>query len=366
MLAANLPATKIVLPWANAASPTYKTIPPAASSPTPGRASFNDGFPPPTFVDPGAGGIPPFGDDMNGALNVVTSWVRWMTAGGVIPYDSAFQTAIGGYPNGAIVASATTPGKFWRCLADNNGSNPDTGGGNWTPFPPAQTVPSGLLLGVQALANSSADIRPYILPGTNLIHVRMIGGGGAGGVAFAASPPNGSCASGGNAGSYLEGFYINNWTSAAVPLTIGAGGTSSAGVSGDGGDTVLGLTGGALTAPGGKAGRGAAVFTGPAVANQSQPNTQSTSVASGAMTLTKGVIGSPGFFLSNSISGVVGGNGASFGPWGVGGHAGVADTTGGDASGWGAGGAGAFVKNSATTQNGGRGTQGLCIIECYT
>lgn len=91
-----------------------------------GAASLTDGFPPLNFQPVAAGGVPPFGEDMNGLLNQITKWNQWQEAGGPIVYDATFQTAIGGYPQGAIVQSAVTPGKLWMSSVDNNTTNPDT------------------------------------------------------------------------------------------------------------------------------------------------------------------------------------------------------------------------------------------------
>jgi hypothetical protein len=96
-----------------------------------------DGFPPNTFSPTGA----PDGRDFNGILNMMSAWNWWQAAGGPVPWDSSFSTAIGGYPKGAVVASATTFGIFWLNSVENNTSNPDAGGAGWTTWTP------GLLYG---------------------------------------------------------------------------------------------------------------------------------------------------------------------------------------------------------------------------
>jgi hypothetical protein len=58
--------------------------------------------------------------------------LQWLQAGGIAVYNAGFQTAIGGYPNNAIIQSAVTPGLLWQSTADSNMSNPDAGGSNWT------------------------------------------------------------------------------------------------------------------------------------------------------------------------------------------------------------------------------------------
>ena len=135
MLASSIPV-KFPIPWANSALPAnIRPIPvPSQVSVQAGAASLTDGFPPINFNPVAAGGIPPFGKDFNGIINQMTAWLRWTQAGGAIPYDATFQTAIGGYPNGAIIASATTPGLVWTSTVDNNLTNPDAAGVGWVQY----------------------------------------------------------------------------------------------------------------------------------------------------------------------------------------------------------------------------------------
>lgn len=129
MLASQIPV-KLTLPFANAGN--KNTIPAASQiGTTPGAASLTDGFPPLTFTPDWAGGIPPSGADMNGILYDVSAWVRWQSAGGQIAYDATFQTAIGGYPQGAYVSSLAVINRFWVSLVDNNTTNPDAAGAGW-------------------------------------------------------------------------------------------------------------------------------------------------------------------------------------------------------------------------------------------
>ncbi len=125
--------TRFTLPFAASAAPgTYKRTIPVASEigVHDGYASFTDGFPPLTFTPVASGGIPPFGQDMNGILYSTTSWTRWQASGGTVPYDSTFSAAIGGYPKGALIASSTA-GMFWVSLVDDNTTDPNAGGAGW-------------------------------------------------------------------------------------------------------------------------------------------------------------------------------------------------------------------------------------------
>lgn len=132
MEVSNEPA-KFPIPFAAGAGAGFiRPIPELSQIPiTPGAASLIDGFPPSNFLPKSAGGVPPFGQDMNGILNEISSWSQWYQAGGPIAFDSTFQTAILGYPSGSLIQSATTPGKFYLSGADNNVTNPDSGGAGW-------------------------------------------------------------------------------------------------------------------------------------------------------------------------------------------------------------------------------------------
>jgi cytoskeletal protein CcmA (bactofilin family) len=125
---------KYNIPFAGGAGSTYvRPIPQASQIGLQlGAASLTDGFPPATFLDIANGGSWPWGADFNGILRQETQWSQWLSAGGPIRYDATFQTAIGGYPNGARVMSAATPGLYWYSLSDNNVTNPDAAGAGWS------------------------------------------------------------------------------------------------------------------------------------------------------------------------------------------------------------------------------------------
>jgi hypothetical protein len=139
MLASQIP-NKFPIPFGNnAVSGNIRPIPVASQQSTQaGAASLTDGFPPNTFIPPSAGGTPPFGQDFNGIFQQITAWLRWMQAGGGITvYDAAFATSplTGGYPAGAILASAISPGRLYQSLVDNNQTNPDSpNSSGWVAF----------------------------------------------------------------------------------------------------------------------------------------------------------------------------------------------------------------------------------------
>lgn len=126
---ADLPR-RFPVPWADDATSGYIREVPLAPPVEPGAASLELGFPPLNFIPVAAGGIPPFGQDMNGVLNQVTAWARWVAAGGPVKWDGAFSAEIGGYPQGAYLQSDTF-GTWYLCLVDNNTTNPNTDGAGW-------------------------------------------------------------------------------------------------------------------------------------------------------------------------------------------------------------------------------------------
>lgn len=112
-----------------------KTTIPENNDPADGLASLNNGFPPKTRQALDDDGIPPFGQDMNGILYLVSAINRWQSAGASFVYDADFATDdnVNGYPKGAILLRADGSG-FWVNQTDNNETNPDTGGANWHPI----------------------------------------------------------------------------------------------------------------------------------------------------------------------------------------------------------------------------------------
>jgi hypothetical protein len=131
MFAASIPQ-KFPIPWgANAGTANMRPIPVASQiSVQPGAASLTDGFPPLNLEAIAAGGIPPFGQDMNGILNQITLWNQWQAAGGPLTFDATFAAQIGGYPAGARVLS-NSGHAIYESLQDNNTSDPNTGSALW-------------------------------------------------------------------------------------------------------------------------------------------------------------------------------------------------------------------------------------------
>jgi hypothetical protein len=123
---------KIQIPWANSAgSANISTIPLASQlAIQAGAASFTDGFVSLNFTPISAGGVPPFGQQFNGILKLITQWLQWECAGGAIRYDAGFVSAIGGYPIGSRLMS-NSGHAIYECLVDNNSGDPNAGAANW-------------------------------------------------------------------------------------------------------------------------------------------------------------------------------------------------------------------------------------------
>jgi hypothetical protein len=164
MQASQIPSKLQLAFAANAGGSYIRTVPVASQiGITPGAASFNDGFPPLDFLNPSAGGSLVDGRDVNGVLKQLSDLLVWYSAGGVMNYDSTLQTAIGGYPKGALLQSAATPLLFWMSTADNNVTNPDTGGAGWVN---AYAPPPGTVF---ALAGSAIPVGYLAVPVTQTL-----------------------------------------------------------------------------------------------------------------------------------------------------------------------------------------------------
>lgn len=97
------------------------------------RASFDLGFPPRTMTEVIAGGTPPYGQDMNGILYMITAHVAAAQAGQPYVYNATVSTAMGGYALGTVLGMADGTGVWINTVAANT-ANPDTGGAGWLPL----------------------------------------------------------------------------------------------------------------------------------------------------------------------------------------------------------------------------------------
>lgn len=121
---------------ASAPNPTFITLPipvPSQISTTVNAASFTDGFPPSTMTPEASGGLPFFGQDMNGILWMISAYCANFAAGALSKYNATLSTAISGYPLGAVLGNTAGNG-LWISQVNGNTTNPDAGGAGWLPF----------------------------------------------------------------------------------------------------------------------------------------------------------------------------------------------------------------------------------------
>ncbi|HEN3627112.1 TPA: hypothetical protein U5E31_003822 [Yersinia enterocolitica] len=144
---------------------------------TPGdnSASYNLGFPPITMILKTAGGLPPKGQDMNQVLFELSSLSRWSSAGALNAYDSAFSTAINGYPKGSQLANSTFTGS-WLNTVEGNTSNPESGTATgWVPFKNnGVTAISGLAAANVTLTALQASNDRITLAGTLTASINLV------------------------------------------------------------------------------------------------------------------------------------------------------------------------------------------------
>lgn len=124
----------IVEAFAKNAAPGFITTPIPVSTADPARASFNLGFPPQTMTEIFAGGTPPYGQDVNGILNMLSAHIAATAAGQPPYYNATLSTAMGGYALGAVLGMNDGSGVWINTLSGNT-TDPDGGSPtNWMPL----------------------------------------------------------------------------------------------------------------------------------------------------------------------------------------------------------------------------------------
>lgn len=167
--------TNIQKPFADAGA---KNAIPVESTGT-GKASFTDGFPPPTMRPITAGGIPPEGKDFNGILYDITSHTLWVNAGGQYQFDATLATAIGGYPAGMVIQDNTGMASYVSAVANNTtdfNSAPGSIGSLWLPY--AGTAYSNITIattgGTTTLTAIQATARFITVTGTLIADANIV------------------------------------------------------------------------------------------------------------------------------------------------------------------------------------------------
>lgn len=162
-----------VKPFADTAAGPYITYPIPETTVDPARASLDLGFPPQTMQEVVAGGTPPFGQDFNGLLKMITANIAAINAGQPYLYDGTLATAMAGYALGAVLGMADGSG-LWINLVAGNTSDPDASGAGWVPlYRYAHTPMAGLVGGTVTLTRLEASAPVIVLTGTLVSNLQV-------------------------------------------------------------------------------------------------------------------------------------------------------------------------------------------------
>ena len=123
-------------------------------------ATFSEGYPKITMTPKSAGGEPPDGMDMNGALYQISLDTVHRQSGKQMQYDATYATNIGGYSKGSVLQS-TDLSTFWISTVDGNTTDPDsTSASGWNRFaytPVATSTTTGTVKLADTLASNATD-----------------------------------------------------------------------------------------------------------------------------------------------------------------------------------------------------------------
>ena len=122
-----------------------------------GRASYPDGFPPLTMTQIAAGGVPFFGQDMNGILNALSAHTAFQNSGGQYRFDPVLVANIGGYPVGTVLQDDNGIHSYRNVLANNSvnfNTTPAAIGVSWMPYSASQAA-TETLSGIAELATQA-------------------------------------------------------------------------------------------------------------------------------------------------------------------------------------------------------------------
>jgi hypothetical protein len=159
-----------------ASNPTYINIPipvPSQISSVVNAASFTDGFPPNTMTPEASGGLPFFGQDMNGILYMVSAYCANFAAGALSSYNATLSGTVSGYPVGVVLVNTNGNG-VWINQVSGNTTNPDTGGAGWLPAAGVGAT-SVALAGSNVTLSALQAALPYVvLSGTLTGNVNVV------------------------------------------------------------------------------------------------------------------------------------------------------------------------------------------------
>lgn len=101
---------------------------PQNADPLTGKAGYSQGFGPVNLTPVEAGGIPPWGQDMNGVLFDLSSAIQYVQEGRAFPFNQSFADAIGGYSKGSVVSSVSDSSVKYESTIDGNQTPPPSAG----------------------------------------------------------------------------------------------------------------------------------------------------------------------------------------------------------------------------------------------
>jgi hypothetical protein len=104
-----------------------------------GAASWRTGFVPLNMTLRTAGGVAPFGSDMNGVMNYISANIAWAAAGCGFVFNQDVVDNWTGYPEGAVIRDASDPSKFLYNILADNPNNPGIDLTGWVSFNPLST-----------------------------------------------------------------------------------------------------------------------------------------------------------------------------------------------------------------------------------
>lgn len=149
---------------------------PDAPPVTPGRASWQEGFPPETMQPEIAGGVPPFGEDANGVLLALSEHAVYLQSGNLFGFSADFISGGGSYNRGALVRG-NDGATIYMAIVDGVTDDPNdpSAGTNWNALYNTNyaTIPVGAG-GVVTLTLQQVASRVLIFTGAPTASVQAI------------------------------------------------------------------------------------------------------------------------------------------------------------------------------------------------
>ena len=167
--------------WGENATSDTITFPIPSTTTTSGWASLDAGFTSVNMTVLAAGGIPPFGQDFNGILKMLSTSAQNYESGNVPVWSSDFATDISGYPQYALVQYG---GTYYTSSTDDNTTTPGASGSEWVGllegYATETYVEQGIVAGL-GLAKYNSDPGYSTLPGGMIIQYGTSASGSEGG-----------------------------------------------------------------------------------------------------------------------------------------------------------------------------------------